>query len=217
MGQGRIRALLIDNADIFKFHAGNFFLLLLFFDCSFRHTRFLIQNLIDTGQTGQRLGYINDQIGQLNQLHENLGHIVDQRHHLALAQDSRIYLPAAGPYQQNHRCIDNRVSQGIQKPGNPAHEKLSVHKDSAVPMKGLHLLLLPVECPYHTDTGQVFPHMKQHPIQLTLHFPIPGNRNAHNREYHDKQYRDNPCKYRRRLHINGKGHDHGSKHDKWGT
>lgn len=85
MGQGRVCTLLIGNADILEFHTENSILLLLFSDRSFRHTRFLIQNLIDTGQTGQRLGYIDDQIGQLNQLYQNLGHIIDQRHHLALA------------------------------------------------------------------------------------------------------------------------------------
>ena len=81
-------------------------------------------------------------------------------------------------------------------------------------MKNLSFILLPVKGPDHPHAGEILPHMEQHPVQLSLHFSVHRNRDAHDPKHHCEQHRNHACEDERRFHIDGKGHDHGSEHDK---
>ena len=60
-------------------------------------------------------GDVDDQVGQLDQLHQNLGHIIDQGDYLSLCQQPFIYLSAPIPDNRNNPGVDNNICHRIQQ------------------------------------------------------------------------------------------------------
>ena len=58
----------------------------------FHNTALRLKNIINTAGTGKGLCHRNNQIGKLDKLNENLGHIIHQGYQLSLRYDAFVYL-----------------------------------------------------------------------------------------------------------------------------
>ncbi len=72
-----------------------------------------IEDGVYPGKACQGTGEKNDQIGQLHQLCQDLGHVVDEGDDLSLGQVSCIHLAPAEPEDRDDPKIDDDVSEGI--------------------------------------------------------------------------------------------------------
>ena len=79
-----------------------------------------LQHISNPVTASHRLGHGNDQACHFDQLHEDLGHIVIQCHHLALGQNTGIHLQRTDPDQQHHRHIDHHIGHRIHQSGDPS-------------------------------------------------------------------------------------------------
>ena len=77
------------------------------------HACLLVEDGVNPGKAGQGAGDIHNQVRQLDKLHQNLGHIVHQGHHLALGQDAAVHLAPSRPDQKDDSRVDNGIGQRI--------------------------------------------------------------------------------------------------------
>ena len=172
---------------------------------------FFIKNAIDTVQAGIGLGNLYAKVRQLDELHQDLVHVVHQCHHLALGQDTGIHQLTAGQHQCHHTQVDDDICHGIQQCGNAAHTHLHFGQQVIFRLELFLFRRLTVEGTHHPDTQQVFPGRLHYPVQLLLHIPVHGHGGQHDAEYHHSQQRNRNTEYQGCLHINGEGHDHGAE------
>ena len=165
-------------------------------------------------RAGQRLGNGDNQIGQLYQFHQNLGHVIDNGHHLALGQVTHVDLKGPGVNQRNDGSVDNHISEGIHNRADPRHRRLQMGKRIILLPEPVFLHLLLVERTDHTHTGEVFSGNAKHPVQGALYLLVHGHGDHHYAENHHGQQRNSHHKDQRTLYVNGKSHDHGAKHNK---
>ena len=105
---------------------------------------------------GQRLGYQNDQICQLDQLHQNLGHIVGQRHHFALGNDALLHLAGREPQHCHNAQIDHHIGNRVHQCGNPSGPHLTLIQILCQILILPLFLFLPAECPDNPDNPPGF-------------------------------------------------------------
>ena len=82
------------------------------------HSRRNLQNCLDSVAAGNRLGHRDNQIGQLHKLHQNLGHVIYQSHHLALGQNARLHPKRPHINQRNQTGVNHHVSERVHKSRN---------------------------------------------------------------------------------------------------
>ena len=181
------------------------------------HGRLRVQHLLHPSQACQRPADADNQIGQLYQLHQDLIHIIDQRHNSSGQQNTALHLPGARIQDGDHSQVHRHIGERIHQSGNMAHMKLQIHQRIIGRRKLLHLGLLPAEGPDHPDAGEIFPGGPGNRVQTGLNLFVPGGCPAHDAEHNHRQHRDRHHKNQRHLHIDGKGHDHGAEHDKGRT
>ena len=136
------------------------------------HARHCFQHLPDPVPGGKGLGHGNDQIGQLDQLHQDLGHIVDQGDDCPLCQDTSLHLQSSPPQQGDQSAIDQHIGDRIHQGGNPSHKTLQPVQLLIFPAKSFYLFLFSSKSPDHPGSGQRFPGQQEDMIQSTLYFPV---------------------------------------------
>ena len=165
----------------------------------------------------QRLGDGNDQIGHLDQLHQNLRHIIDQSHGLALGDDPCIYLFSRYPNHCHDSKIDDHVGDRVHQSRYFPHKNLEPDQLVIGFPESVDLILLPVEGPDNPRSCQVLSGGQGHLIQLPLYLLVQGHAKAHDPEHHHTEGRNGHHKNHSRLYIHCKGHDHGAEHNKGRT
>ena len=182
-----------------------------------RHTGFYLKHTLDPVRAGQCLGDRDDQVRQLHQLDQDLGHIVDQRHHLTLG-DGPLVHPHRSRIEQHHcSYIDNDISDRIGQRGDLAHKQLHMCQCAVLLLKCLYLFLFLVERPDDPGACKILSGGAQHTVQPCLHFLKQRHCPHHNAEYHNGKRRDRHHENKGCLHIYGKRHHHSTEHDKGRT
>ena len=82
--------------------------------------RLKIHNRTDAVATGDRFRHIDDQVRQLDQLYQNLRHIVDKRHDRTLCDKAAVYPDGPRIEQYEQSAVDHHVGQRIHQCGNPS-------------------------------------------------------------------------------------------------
>ena len=162
-------------------------------------------------RAGQSLSHRDDQVSQLHQFHQNLGHVVDDSHHLALGQVPHIDLDGTDIDQGNDCPIDNHIGYRIHDSADLPYENLAVRQRFCESFKAPLLHFLLVESPNDADACQVLPGDSQHLVQVCLDFFIQGHGPDHDTEDHDGKQRDGYYEHQRALHVDGESHDHGTE------
>ena len=175
---------------------------------------FQLQNRRHPVGTGQGFGDGDNQVGHLDQLHQNLGHIVIQGNHQALGQDAVLNLNGPYPHQQHHCQVDDHVGQRIHQRRNPACGKLAGSEGFRLTAESVHLIRFLAESPQHPHAGQVLPGGGGHAVQRPLHPTVHGHGNQHQAEHNHAQHRNHAGEYQCSVKINGKGHEHGAEYHK---
>ena len=172
------------------------------------------ENTLDTVCAGKRFRDRNDQVRKLYKFDQNLRHIIDERYNFTLRNISRIDPDRAGIDQGDCRRIDYNKSDRISQSRQFSNEQLPVCQFCISLLEFLRFLFFLMECPDHSDTGQIFSCFTEYLIESGLHFFIKRHRYHHDSENNHGQkryrYNENKC----RLHIDGKSHDHCAKDNK---
>ena len=85
------------------------------------HGRLHFKDGFDAVGAGKGLGNGDNQICQFNELHKDLGHIIDKGHHLALGNHGFIYPNRPGVKQYHSGRVDNNICDRIGQSRYPAH------------------------------------------------------------------------------------------------
>ncbi len=134
-----------------------------------------LENRLNPIGAGQRLGNRNNQICQFNQLHENLRHVVDKSHHLALGNAAVVHAHRARIEQKYGSRIDDNISDWIGQCGDSSDDELQMCEKTVFLLKPPGLLFLLVERADYARTRQVFPRCGEHRIQPGLHLFVHGH------------------------------------------
>ncbi len=187
---------------------------------SFRHFHRMVSDLKYACHpvcAGQGFGDGDDQIGQLHQFHQDLGHIVDDGNHFPLCQVPHIYLDGTDVDQCHNGTVHNHICHRVHHGTDLPHEGLAMGQCLVVCAKTLFLLCLPVEGPDHPDTCQVLPGNPQNLIQPCLYLLVQGHGPEHDAEDHQRQQGNGHHEDQGALPVNGKGHDHSPEHNDGGA
>ena len=113
----------IGKRDAVKLDCGR---VLFFLRVALRHVQaaFQRQNRCHPLCACRRLRHAQNQTCHLDQLDENLRHVVVKRHHLTLCQNALVHLPCARAQNGNNRKVDHHVGHRIQKCRNLADKQL---------------------------------------------------------------------------------------------
>ena len=84
------------------------------------------KDIVNSSGGSHSAGEQNDQIGQLNQFHQNLRHIVYLCNYFSLGKSSGVNLPAADPEDGDNSEVNHHIGERIQKSGYFSDEDLSV-------------------------------------------------------------------------------------------
>ena len=178
------------------------------------HTGGNVQQVGHAVGTGQCLGDGNDEVCHLHQLHQDLAHVVHQRHHLALGQAAQVHPHRAGVQQRNDGQVNNKGGNGVGQAGDAAHRLLQAVQGLHRSGKAAALRVLPAKGPDDPHASEVFPGNAGHAVQLRLRLFIKRHGERHNTEHHQAQKRNGRREDQRGLPVNGKGHYHGAEHHK---
>ena len=178
-------------------------------------TRLQIQHRRHPVPAGDSLGDGDDQVCHLDQLHQNLGHIIVEGNDQSLCQHAAFHLQRTHMHQQHHRQIDDHVGHRVHQGGNPSCGQLLAGHVLRFFLKGRNLRVLLAESPQHPNARQILPGRGGHAVKGRLHPPVHGHGDQHNAENDDAQHRNDPGEHQRRLKIDGKSHDHGAEHHEW--
>ena len=181
------------------------------------HTRRHSQHRADAVAAGHGLGDGEDGGGQLDQLHQDLTHVVHQRHHLALGDDTVVHRERAASDEEDHCQIDDDVGHGVHDGGEQTRLILQARLGAVGLREDLDLLVLLTEGADGTDTRQILSCNGGHAVQSVLYLLIEGYAAQHDTEDHDGQEGDRPYENERQPCVDRKGHDHGAKDDDGGA
>ena len=165
---------------------------------------------------GYCLGNGDDQIRHFDQLHQDLGHIVDQGRQFALGDSPRIHLNGSAVEQRDNSSVDNHIRHRIHQARYLSREKLHLIQGFRTFFVLFYLRFLLIEGPDYPGAGKIFPGAPQHLIQPVLHPAVHGDIKQHNPEHHQTQKGDNHHEHKCCPDIHGKGHDHGAEYHKGG-
>ena len=177
-----------------------------------RHPRFRVQHGLHTAGAGQRLADLHDEVGQLDQLDQDLVHVVDQRDDITGCHAADVDLDAAYIQQRHDGQVDDHVGQRAHQGREMADVQLHFGQQVVGRLEAVDLALLLVKGADDANAGQVLAGQAQHPVQTGLGGLIQRVGQDHDAEDYDGQQRDghheDPCGPR----IDREGHDHGTDH-----
>ena len=174
------------------------------------HAGLHVQHSLHTACAGKALAHLHDEVGQLDQLHQDLVHVVHQSNDVAGGHAAHIDLNAAHVQQRHDGNVDEHIGQRVHQGGNVAHMQLHPGQQVVGVLKALHLAGFLIKGAHDTHTGQVLAGQAQHAVQTVLHRFIQGPRGCHDAEHHHAQQRDGDNKDQRGPGVDRKGHDHGT-------
>ena len=162
---------------------------------------------------GQRFGHGDDEVCQLDQLHQHLRHIVIQRDDRALRQKACVHAQRAGVDQGDDGGVDDNVGQGIHQRGDAPGEELDLRQRAVLAVEGVDLRLLNAEGADDARAAQVFAGRAEHVVHVLLHLPVLRDGHEDDRKDHCGQHRNDGGKDQRGLGVYREGHDHRAEHD----
>ena len=181
------------------------------------HIRLFFKHALDPVRTRQCFRDRNDQIRKLHQFHQNLGHIVEQRHNLTLRQFPDIDPDRTGVYKHDHRPVDHNISKRIHQSRNTSDKLLCPGEKLIILLKPAFFILFFVKCPNHSRPRQILSRHQKDLIQMRLHLLIERHRHQHDGKYDHSKQRNRYYKHKSRFDIDHKRHDHRPEDDERGT
>ena len=177
------------------------------------HTGRHIQHSRHAVSARNALGNEENGVRQLDKLHQNLRHVIDQRDHLSLRERPRVHGRTALPDDKHDCQIDQHIGQRIHECGQPACLVLQGGLLAVHLPEFFNLLLLLAESTDNPHAAEVFAGCGGHAVQLALHAAVQRNAAQHNPEHHQRKKRYGGGKDQCQMRINGERHDHGTEHD----
>ena len=167
------------------------------------------------GPLGAGQGFIqgDDEGGQLDELHDDLEHVVIEGNYLTLLENAKVHLAGGYPDQRHGAQVDEDVGEGVHESRDPAHKEVELREG---PVAGLEVrdgLLLPAEGPDHPDAGEVFPGLRRDAVQPRLDLAEKRDADEHDAEDHGEEDGDGDGEDQGAAEVDGEGHHHGAQDD----
>ncbi len=178
------------------------------------HAGLGVQHRLHTPCTGKTLAHLYDQVCQLDQLHKDLVHIVDQRDHITGSHAADVDLDAADIQQRNDRKVDDDIGQRVHQCRDLPDVKLHFGQQGVGILKAADLQRLLIKSTHHAHAGQILAGQAQHAVQPGLYVLVQRAGEHHDAEHHHRQDRDDHHKDQRGLCVDRERHDHCADHHK---
>ena len=107
----------------------------------------------------------DNQIGKLDQLHQDLRHIIIEGNQLSLRQDTGGNVEGAATDQKNDGKVDDDVSKRIHQRRDPSGKELNGGKTAVQTVEIGHFLFFFVESTDDTGAVVVATHFSEHPVK----------------------------------------------------
>ena len=166
---------------------------------------------------GRSLRQRDDQVRHLNQLDENLAHVIIQRDDLPLRQRAHLHAHRAGVNQHDHRRVDDHVGRRVHHRGDAADGKLHAGEKLKLALKLRALRVLLAEGANHANARQIFAGRRGYAVQLPLHAAIHRDGRQHDGKHDDAQHGDHARENQRAFRVDGERHDHRAEDDEGRT
>ena len=188
------------------------------------HGALRVEDLVDAGGAGGRLGFLDDEVGELDALHQDLGTVVDESNELALREAADVDLEAADVERDCEPEVADGVGERAQRPGDIAHVHLLAAEVAGRLVHAGDLVCLAAEGAYHADALEVLRCTQQDVVQAALHGAVQPGRDAHHQgdhgeDDHDGQRVDQPLgtvdgkdEHERAAHHKGGAQDEAEEH-----
>ena len=176
------------------------------------HAGFRVQHSLHAACAGDAFAHLHDEVGQLDQLHQDLVHVVHQSDDVAGSHAAHVDLDAAHIQQCHDGDVDEHIGHRVHQGGDMAHVQLHVGEQGVGVLKARYLVLFLVKGTHDAHAGQVFAGQAQHTVQTVLHRLIHGPGGGHDTEHDNAQQRDGHHEDQRGFHVDREGHDHGTDH-----
>ena len=117
------------------------------------HRKRQVENALHAAGACERLRQRQNQVRHLDQLDENLRHIVVKRNHGALAQQSGINPERADIDEHEKREINHYIGEGVHQSGDAPDKELLFREGFVARIEFAHLFLFLAERPQHADAA----------------------------------------------------------------
>ena len=172
------------------------------------HAGLRVQHLRNAARAGGGFCDVQDQIGKLDQLDQDLRHIVIKRDQLALRDRALVHADAAHAQNRDNGQIDDHIRQRIEQRGKSSDKLLRRKQISGFLREAFRLCLFAGKGTDDAHAGQIFLRRTGHAVELRLHAPVERNAAEHDGKHNGKEHRDGHSEDKRRLCVDGKGHEH---------
>ncbi len=163
------------------------------------------------------LGDGDDEVGELDELHQNLRHIVIQRDDVALREGAGLHLHAARIQEGDDGEVDDDVGRGVHDRGEVAHEGLIFRVRAIAAQEEFFLVRLFVEGAQYPRARKVFLDGEGDLVQLILRFFVKRYGEPRDAEHDEGEQGNGDRKEDPALHVHNKRHDQRAEHDDGGT
>ena len=193
-------------------------------DRAVRHRGFAVflrgllkQDVVHAPGAGAGLGQRDDQVCQLDQFHQDLGHVVVQGDQLSLGQCAAVHLPGAGADEENDAGVQYKEGQGIQRGCQPPGEQLDPGQRLIQLREAFGLVLFLHKGADHPHAGQVFAGGAGDAVKVFPHLLLQGHRPQDDAEDDQEQDDDHGGEDQRTPGVNGECHDQRAENHKGGA
>ena len=177
------------------------------------HARAHPQHAADALRAGHRLVERDDQRRELDQLDDDLQHVVVQRDDLPLLHAAEVDLHGRLVDQEHGREVDEHIGQRIQQRGDPADKLVQLRQRAVARLKLLDRLRLAAERADHAHAGQVLARQAGHAVQPGLRLLEQRDADQHDEKRDGQQHRDRHRKDDGAAGVDRERHDHRTQND----
>ena len=183
--------------------------------CRDKHGRLPLhaEHRLDAPFAADRLGGGEDEVGKLDELHQNDGEITVERNHVPLQDVIRLHADAAHPHEGDGGDADERVRQRIGERGDAPRELLLAAQGGVAPDKFTLLVRLLAEGADDAHAREIFVRGEVDAVHPALHLPVEGDGGAHDAHDGRREKGRDGNKDERRCPVDDERHDGGAEHD----
>ena len=174
------------------------------------NARHAIEHLVDTRRAGARLGKDHDQVGDIHDGGERLGHVVHKRHDLALRKLAHVDLNAAHPQDGAHTQVHHQKRDGVENRRELTHGDGDMRLVIGRLGKTLTLVIFAHKRTDHAGARKALAADKRDAVELCLQLLVVRNAARHDKPKHQADGGRADQKDNAELKVDGKGRNHGA-------
>ena len=177
------------------------------------HRRLQLEDAVDAVHAGHGAGDLDDEVRELDELDEDLRHVVHERDEAALGDRALIDEAAAAIDEVDDGEVDDHVGHRIQQRGDTTDTYLHLGETLVLAAELVDLRGLAVEGTDHADAEEILAGRLHDAVELALVRAVHRRGRQDDAEDDDEEDHDGHCKDEPGADTDREGHDHGTEDD----